>query len=212
MSQKSKDKIGLAHLGLSLLYIVSAGLFFAGIASVIYRRTAPAPTQSAKPVQPPKPPPEPRTLPDRFPRDTHLPPLRESLVCGVADPAAFRPELELVVVHDGRIWWESDRQTSGTENDHIVHRNMEKPLRELATYVQQAGGRLKVHDAYRPSGLHNTRSLHKEGRAVDLTADGITLEELAKFCWISNFDWVYYEYKKGRGAHIHCSVIRSTEP
>ena len=51
-------------------------------------------------------------------------------------------------------------------------------------------------------------SLHKEGRAIDVTCDQMPLEELAKLCWISGFDWVYYEARKGKGPHIHCSVRR----
>ena len=128
------------------------------------------------------------------------------MASGGLQPEHFFPEYDLVRVEDDRVWWESEHDHGDTEDDHIMHRSMEEPCRRLIELVSQAGGKLKIQDAYRPSGIHSARSLHKEGRALDLTAEGISLEKLAKLCWAAGFDWVYYEVPKKSGVHIHASV------
>lgn len=149
-----------------------------------------------------------RVEPETFPRDTYLPNMREGHVSGSVDLDSFSPGRELVRVDDPRIWWESDHDKGDTEDDHTMHRNVELPLRRVLELVADRGGTLEVHDAYRPSGLHNARSLHLEGRAIDLTCDQMSLEALAKLCWAAGFDWVYHEAKAKLGAHVHCSVKR----
>ena len=84
---------------------------------------------------------------------------------------------------------------------------------------------LRVQEAYRPSTIHSALSLHKEGRALDLTCPSLdpewnpddpnahrpspkSLEILAKLTWAAGFDWVYYEVPKSSGAHLHVSVRR----
>ena len=119
---------------------------------------------------------------------------------------SFSPGRDLVHIEDTRVWWESDNDAGDDEDDHTIHRSMEAPLKALIELVSQRGATLKVQDTYRPSGVHNSRSLHKEGRAIDLTAKDMSLEELAKLCWVAGFDWVYYEAKAGSGSHVHCSV------
>ncbi len=148
-----------------------------------------------------------RQQPKRFPLDTNMPPLREGRVSGSIDLSTFSPENDLVAVHDDRVWWESDNDTNDTEDDHMVHKSLEAPLRRVIELVCKNNGTLEVHDSYRETGIHNPKSLHKEGRAVDLTCDDFSMEKLAKICWAAGFDWVLYE-KKG-GAHIHCSVRRN---
>lgn len=151
--------------------------------------------------------PAPREKPDRFPPDFHLPPRKEMLTCGPAGTTGFEPAADLVQVADSRVWWESDNDTGDTEDDHLVHRSLAAPLRRLIDMVASNGAVLKVQDSYRPAGIHRERSLHREGRAVDLTCDELGLEELARLCWVAGFDWVYHESggPKG-GAHVHCSV------
>ena len=149
-----------------------------------------------------------RAEPDRFPPNTHIPAKREGLVSGSIDLATFSPERDLVYVDDPRVWWESDHDEDDSEDDHIIHKSMECPLRRLINLVCREGGTLKIHDAYRPTGIHNPTSLHKEGRAVDVTCDEFSLEKLAKLCWAAGFDWVYHEATSRHGAHIHCSVRR----
>ncbi len=89
-----------------------------------------------------------------------------------------------------------------------MHHAIETPLRLLIELVHREGGTLEIHDAYRPEGVHNARSLHKEGRALDMTCDELGLERLACLCWAAGFDWVYYEASARGGAHVHCSVKR----
>jgi hypothetical protein len=109
------------------------------------------------------------------------------------------------------VWWESDNDVNDCEDDHSVHKSLAGPLSNLVELVSRQGGVLKIQDAYRAHGVHNPRSLHKEGRAVDVTCDEFPLEKLAKLCWSAGFDWVYYEDGPG-GAHIHCSVKRQRSP
>ncbi len=147
-----------------------------------------------------------RPEPERFPANTHMPPVRETVASGAIDMNSFLAERDLIRIDDSRVWWESDNDVGDDEDDHEIHKSMEEPLRRLIELVCQHGGTLKVHDAYRYMGIHVQRSLHKEGRAVDVTCNELSEEKLAKLCWVSGFDWVYYEKKKNRGVHIHCSV------
>lgn len=153
-----------------------------------------------------------RSLPETFPKGTHLPDVRESEASGSVDLGSFSPGRELTCLDDDRVWWESDNDEGDVEDDHTIHRALEWPLRRLIEQVCQRGGTLELHDAYRPGGVHNSRSLHKEGRAIDVTCDEMPLDELAKLCWAAGFDWVYYEApRQGNGAHIHCSVRRNPD-
>ena len=118
----------------------------------------------------------------------------------------FDPDRDLIEVDDRRVWWESEHDKNDTENDHLMHVAMEIPFRRLVEQVVKAGGTLKVQDAYRASGIHASRSLHKEGRGIDLTCDEIGLEKLAKLTWAAGFDWVLFEAPKKGGWHVHASV------
>jgi D-alanyl-D-alanine dipeptidase len=118
----------------------------------------------------------------------------------------FLAQYDLVRIDDPRVWWESDNDHKDTEDDHLFHRAMEEPFRRLVELVHQAGGTLEVHDAYRPEGIHAPLSLHREGRAVDVTCDQLGLEKLAKLAWAAGFDWVYHEVPRRGGAHVHASV------
>lgn len=150
-----------------------------------------------------------RPIPSHFPPDTHLPPVNEAEASGSIDLSTFSPGRDLVHVDDDRAWWESDHdKKSDEEDDHTVHASVEIPLRRLIELVSAAGGTLEVHDAYRPTGIHNPRSLHKEGRAIDVTCDEMPMERLAGLCWAAGFDWVFHEASARSGAHVHCSVRR----
>ncbi len=150
-----------------------------------------------------------RGLPARFPPGTYLPDKREIEASGAIDMPTFSPGRDLVYVDDPRVWWESDQDgVADDECDHSVHRCLEAPLKRLVEAVAARGATLKVQDTYRPQGIHNGRSLHREGRAIDLTCEGMALEELAKLCWVAGFDWVFYERPSGGGDHIHASVRR----
>ncbi len=150
-----------------------------------------------------------RDKPTRFKPNTYMPKLKESKASGAIDLSTFSPGKSLVFVDDSRAWWESDHDKNDTEDDHSMYITMEAPLRRLIDLISEQNAILKIQDTYRASGIHNPHSLHKEGRAIDLTCDKLGLEELAKLCWMVGFDWVYYEAKAKGGAHVHCSVKRS---
>lgn len=132
----------------------------------------------------------------------------ETTVSGPIDPEKFSPGRDLVYIDDKRVYWESDHdQGKDDECDHSMHKAMETPVRLLIELVSARNGTLEVQDAYRPAGIHNPRSLHKEGRAIDITCDELGLEKLACLAWGAGFDWVLYEAgSRGNGDHVHCSV------
>ena len=152
-----------------------------------------------------------RQEPERFPRDSYMPKQREGNTSGSIDIETFSPGKDLIYVEDKRVWWESDNDKGDTECDHSMHRSLERPLRRLIELVNAKDGVLKVQDAYRGHGVHSARSLHREGRALDLTCDELGLERLAKLGWAAGFDWVYYEASSRGGAHVHVSVRRDRD-
>ncbi len=154
-----------------------------------------------------------RPAPAAFPPNSNMPPGKESVNCGPIDLKTFDPERDLVRFEDARVWFESDHDgPEDDEDDHLIYRGMEVPLRRLVNLMEKRGAKLKVQDAYRALSskrmIHLENSLHREGRAIDLTAEGISLGELAKLCWQAGFDFVLYEAPKGGGSHLHCSVKR----
>lgn len=199
-----------AHTIYLIIGLASAVMiFFAGLGIMRIRQARLRQTPENPPAIPQKPAKiKPRKLPDAFPRNTHLPKVNEAIASGSIDMSTFSPGRDLVHIDDDRVWWESDNDKGDNEDDHTIYRSMEAPLRKLIDLVTDRGATLKVQDTYRPNGIHNSRSLHKEGRAIDLTANGLSLEELAKLCWLAGFDWVYYEARGKGGHHVHCSVKR----
>ena len=150
-----------------------------------------------------------REAPERFPRNTTMPNVKETVASGSIHMPSFSAGRDLIYIDDPRVWWESDNDgEDDDECDHTIHRQMEAPLRRVIEAVVARKAVLKVQDTFRPTGIHNGRSLHREGRAIDLTCEGLSLEELAKICWQAGFDWVYYEAPRGGGDHIHASVSR----
>lgn len=160
---------------------------------------------------------------DHFPRDSKRPAKRESECSGPIDLDSFSAGRDLVYVDDPRVWWESDHDQNDrdTEDDHTMHAAMELPFRRLVNLAAQQTPefQLRVQECFRPSGIHAAKSLHCEGRALDLTfgRDNAPLpaarrndayEKLAILCWQAGFDWVYYENSRGTGPHIHVSVRR----
>ena len=147
-----------------------------------------------------------RDIPVSFPPNSHRPTRKEQVVSGPINLRRFDPMRDLIYIEDPRAWWESDFDKNDVEDDHLIHGAMKEPLLRLIELVHAAGGELKVQDTYREVGIHHDLSLHKEGRAIDLTCDELGLEKLAALCWASGFDWVYHESPKRGGAHVHCSV------
>ena len=156
-----------------------------------------------------------REAPASFPPDSNLPRGKEIYASGPIDLKTFSPTNELVRFEDLRVWFESDNDHhSDDEDDHVIHRALEVPLKRLVNLLEKKGGTLKVQDAYRhaeKNRIHLTSSLHCEGRAVDLTCEKVSLSELAKLAWQAGFDFVLYETPKKSGVHLHCSVKRSPD-
>lgn len=167
-----------------------------------------------------------RPAPAKFPRNSKMPNKRERDVCGEIVNGKFSPGRDLIFVTDSRVWWESDYDgVSDDECDHSMHRAMEIPFRRLVNLVEaQTKLQLRVQEVYRPEGIHSEKSLHKEGRAIDMTLgykNGEKLktaaemneayEQLCKLAWQAGFDWVFYEYGSGSGPHVHAS-IKATGP
>lgn len=167
-----------------------------------------------------------RPAPAKFPRNSKMPNKRERDVCGEIVNGKFSPGRDLIFVTDSRVWWESDNDgVSDDECDHSMHRAMEIPFRRLVNLVEaQTKLQLRVQEVYRPEGIHSEKSLHKEGRAIDMTLgykNGEKLktaaemneayEQLCKLAWQAGFDWVFYEYGSGSGPHVHAS-IKATGP
>lgn len=163
-----------------------------------------------------------RPFPKSFPRRSHLPDIRECEASGAISNSAFSAGRDLVYIVDDRVWWESDNDgETDDECDHTMHYAMELPFRRLVEMCVASNATLRVQEAYRATGIHASRSLHKEGRALDLTCPTLdpnnpsdrlssiaSLEMLAKMAWAAGFDWVYNEWPKGGGPHIHASVRR----
>ncbi len=156
-----------------------------------------------------------REAPASFPPDSNLPRGKEIYASGPIDLATFDEKRDLVRFEDPRVWFESDHDGhTDDEDDHLIHRAMEVPLRRLVNLLEKKKGKLKVQDAFRHAAknrIHMERSLHCEGRAIDLTCEGVSLSDLAKLCWQAGFDFVLYEVPKSSGVHLHCSVKRSPD-
>jgi hypothetical protein len=202
--------LGVGSVFVTLILLIGMGLRHVGRPepqSILPETASVAAAPEASPVAPV------RTIPARFRANTHVPTASEGTTSGSVDPELFSAGRDLTYVDDDRVFWESDNDKEDDECDHSMHESMEPPLRLLMELVHADGGTLEVHDAYRATGVHNTRSLHKEGRAIDLTCDELGLEKLARLCWAAGFDWVYYEAAAKGGAHVHCSVKRDhTQP
>ena len=174
-----------------------------------------------------------RPFPAKFQRRSSMPDMKESEACGAISNSVFSPGRDLVYVDDPRVWWESDFDgETDDEDDHSMHYAIVPAFRRLVELVAMSNATLRVQEAYRPTSIHSSLSLHKEGRALDLTCpdldpampkasprDGtqvlpsaLSLEILAKLCWAAGFDWVYYEVPKSSGAHLHVSVRRDAAP
>lgn len=153
-----------------------------------------------------------RAIPDTFPANTRKPSRREGANSISIRHVPFDPLRDLIEIDDHRVWWESDNDHGDTENDHQFHRNMEVPIRRLIELVSAEGGTLEIQDSYRATGVHSPSSLHRQGRAVDLTCDELGLERLAQLTWAAGFDWVYYEAPKRGGHHVHASVRPDAAP
>jgi hypothetical protein len=156
-----------------------------------------------------------RAAPASFPPNSNMPTGKEVNTSGAIHLESFDPQKDLIRFDDPRVWFESDHDTDDTEDDHMIHRAVEIPLKRLVNLVEKRGGKLKVQEAYREAcdkrKIHLETSLHREGRALDLTSEVLGLGDLSKLCWQAGFDFVLYEVPSNGGRHVHCSVKRLPE-
>lgn len=208
-----------------------AGLFLGGLLlGFLLRGAVPTPPPRPAPVVAPSIPATTadalRPAPDKpITKDHHWPADRESAVCGGIRLDDFSAGRDLVYVDDPTVWWESDQDAkeNDTEDDHSMNVALEPAFRRLVALLarEKPDLQLRVQECFRAAGVHSARSLHAEGRALDVTVgrkDGSRLptaeteaaySELASFCWQAGFDWVFFENATGTGPHIHASVKRA---
>jgi hypothetical protein len=100
------------------------------------------------------------------------------------------------------------KDEEGTGADRLMTPRLEQRLERLAALVQREWPELtvRVTEAWDESNEHGERSLHYEGRALDLTTsdlDGERLGRLAGLALAAGFEWVAHE-----PTHVHASVAR----
>src|SRR5205823_1766032 len=62
---------------------------------------------------------------------------------------------------------------------------------------------LQINAGFDTEGKHGERSIHYEGRALDIQANGKFLQRLAGLAMLAGFDWINSDDSKG---HLHVSV------
>lgn len=99
-----------------------------------------------------------------------------------------------------------DEERTGA--DRLMTERVKEKLERLGTLVSREWPevQLRVTEAWDENSEHGERSVHYEGRAVDLTLsdrDAQKLGRLAGLAFSAGFDWVAHE-----PTHVHASVKR----
>lgn len=120
------------------------------------------------------------------------------VMVSAGDPSLVRVDHPLIVF----------KAEEGTDADRWMTRPVSERLIRLAELVSKEwaaeGIRLRVTEAWDPEREHGRRSLHYEGRAVDLTTsdrDQSKYPKLGSLAIQAGFAWVYNERD-----HIHASA------
>jgi hypothetical protein len=101
------------------------------------------------------------------------------------------------------------KDEEGSGADHMMTKKVSDKLDALAALVKREwpGVKLRVTEAWDENLEHATRSVHYEGRGVDLTTspiDGTKLGRLARLAVDAGFEWVFFENK----LHVHVSMSK----
>jgi len=150
-----------------------------------------------------------RRLPATLELGEHVPPEPEALVVGEATQRVERRTrgfAALVRCSNDVVVFKDEEQTGA---DRMMSPRAHERLHRLARLTEHAWPGLKprVTEAWDENGEHTDRSVHYEGRALDLTTsdmDPKKLGRLAGLAWEAEFDWVYFEDP----SHVHASVRR----
>jgi hypothetical protein len=114
---------------------------------------------------------------------------------------------DLVRNGDSRVVFKDEERTGA---DRMMTPRLRSRVGELSSLVsrQWPSVSLRVTEAWDENAEHGERSLHYEGRAVDMTTsdrDAAKLGCLAGLAVRAGFDWVYFE----GSTHVHASVKRA---
>lgn len=142
------------------------------------------------------------------PRGTYHPDKAEAEVVGAINARINRrsPYFQrLVRVESEAIVFKDEE---GTGADRLMTTRTRERLERLSSLVlrEWPGVRLRVTEAWDENAEHGAKSVHYEGRALDLTTsdqDSSRLGRLAGMAIEAGFDWVIHE-----STHVHASVAR----
>lgn len=100
------------------------------------------------------------------------------------------------------------KDEEGTGADRLMTRRLKERVEVLAGLVAREwpGVQLRVTEAWDENDEHGERSIHYEGRAVDLTTSDLNTARLGRLSGLAlaaGFDWVAHE-----PTHVHASVRR----
>ncbi len=100
------------------------------------------------------------------------------------------------------------------EEDTLVQESLLGATEQLVRFLLAERSRLadtwgstlfSIDEAYDSTGVHGLRSLHSEGRALNLSVNADGAGRLAGLAWLAGFDWVSFD----EAGHVHASARAS---